>query len=132
VVAGDGGFMMICQELSSLACAKVNAAVFVMSNQGYAIEQAFVDIKAFTPEGEFAAFDVLPRWDYLALAPAFGVKGFRVETVDQLAAALAEIQALVDVPALVEVVIPPKDLAPQLARLAAPPPMLRKYSSVAE
>ena len=129
VVAGDGGFMMICQELSSLARAKVNAAVFVMSNQGYAIEQAFVDIKAFTPEGEFAPFDVLPSWDYCALAQAFGVKGFRVETIDQLAAALTEIQALTDVPALVEVVIPPKDLAPQLARLAAPPPTLRKYSA---
>jgi len=132
VVAGDGGFMMICQEISSLVRAKVNAAVFVMSNQGYAIEQAFVDIKAFTPQGEFAAFDVLPRWDYVALAKAYGAKGFRVETTDQLAGALTEIQGLTDVPALIEVVIPPKDLAPQLARLAAPPPMLRKYHSMEE
>ena len=128
VVAGDGGFMMICQEMSSLVRAKVNAVVFVMSNQGYAIEQAFVDITAFTPQGEFAAFDVLPAWDYLALAKAFGARGFRVETVEQLAAALTEIEALTDVPALVEVVIPQKDLAPQLARLAAPPPPLRKYN----
>ena len=132
VVAGDGGFMMICQELSSLARAKVNAAVFVMSNQGYAIEQAFVDITAFTPKGEFAAFDVLPSWDYIALAKAFGVKGYRVETKTQLAAALKEIEKLTDVPALIEVVIPQKDLAPQLARLAAPPPTLRKYKSVQE
>jgi indolepyruvate decarboxylase len=71
----------------------------------------------------------LPSWDYLALAQAFGVKGFRVETIDQLAAALTEIAALADMPALVEVVIPEKDLAPQLARLAAPPPTLRKYSA---
>lgn len=128
VVAGDGGFMMICQEISSLVRAKINAAIFVMSNRGYAIEQAFVDIKAFTPEGEFAAFDVLPSWDYVALAQAFGAKGWRVETVDELLAALPEIAALTDVPALVEVVIPQKDLAPQLARLAAPtPPALRKY-----
>jgi len=127
VIAGDGGFMMICQEMSSLARAKVPAVVFVMSNQGYAIEQAFVDIKAFTPEGAFAPFDVLPDWDYLALAKAFGAKGYRVKTTDQLATALAEIGGLTDVPALVEVVIPPKDLAPQLARLAAPPPVLRKY-----
>lgn len=132
VIAGDGGFMMICQELSSLARAKVPAVVFVMSNQGYAIEQAFVDIKAFTPEGAFAPFDVLPDWDYLALAKAFGAKGFRVKTTDQLADALKEIGKLADVPALVEVVIPPKDLAPQLARLAAPPPMLRKYHGVEE
>lgn len=127
VVAGDGGFMMICQELSSLVRAGVNAAVFVMSNKGYAIEQAFVDIKAFTPEGEFAPFDVLPAWDYVALAKAFGAKGYSVATVDQLEAALAEIGDLEGVPALVEVVIPEKDLAPQLARLAAPPPPLRKY-----
>ncbi|GAA0325517.1 thiamine pyrophosphate-binding protein [Sphingomonas oligophenolica] len=128
VVAGDGGFMMICQEISSLVRANVNAAVFVMSNQGYAIEQAFVDITAFTPQGAFAPFDVLPAWDYLALAKAFGARGFRVETVEQLAAALTEIEGLSDVPALVEVVIPQKDLAPQLARLAAPPPPLRKYN----
>jgi indolepyruvate decarboxylase len=126
VVAGDGGFMMVCQELSSLARASCNAAVFVMSNRGYAIEQAFVDIKAFTPQGAFAPFDVLPGWDYLALARAFGVAGFRVETTDQLAAVLDEIKGLKDVPALIEVVIPEKDLAPQLARLAAPPPQLRK------
>ncbi len=127
VVAGDGGFMMICQELSSLARAGCNAVVFVMSNKGYAIEQAFVDIKAFTPEGAFAPFDVLPAWDYLALAKAFGVAGLRVETTDELAEALAALKGLKDIPALVEVVIPEKDLAPQLARLAAPPPQLRKY-----
>ena len=49
--AGDGGFRMICQELSSLVRQKCNAVVFVMSNKGYAIEQAFVDIAAFTPAG---------------------------------------------------------------------------------
>jgi indolepyruvate decarboxylase len=64
VVAGDGGFMMICQEISSLVRANANAAVFVMSNHGYAIEQAFVDLNAFKPGGKFAPFDDLPTWDY--------------------------------------------------------------------
>ena len=40
---------------------------------------------------------------------------------------LAKVREIEDVPALVEVVIPGKDLAPQLKRLAAPPPPLRKY-----
>src|SRR5205085_2039305 len=75
VVAGDGGFRMVCQELSSLAYRKCNAVVFVMSNNAYAIEQAFVDIKAFTPNGQFATFDELPPWDYAALAQAFGARG---------------------------------------------------------
>ena len=127
VVAGDGGFRMICQELSSLAYRKCNAVVFVISNDAYAIEQAFVDIDAFTPTGQFAPFDVLPTWDYVALAQAFGAKGYRVATVVELRAALAEAKDLEDVPALVEVVIPQKDLAPQLKRLAETPPNTRKY-----
>jgi indolepyruvate decarboxylase len=127
VVAGDGGFRMVCQELSSLVDQKCNAVVFVMSNSVYAIEQAFVDISAFAPDGQFAPFDVLPRWDYLALARAFGARGRRVAKVAELQAVLAELKSLEDVPALVEVVIPQKDLAPQLKRLAETPPDSRKY-----
>lgn len=127
VVAGDGGFRMICQELSSLAEQKCNAVVFVMSNDVYAIEQAFVNIDAFQPDGQFAPFDVLPTWDYPALAKAFGAKGYRVKTVGELAGVLDELQEVADAPALVEVVIPQKDLAPQLARLAGAPPQTSKY-----
>ena len=127
VVAGDGGFRMICQELSSLAARKCNAVVFVMSNDAYAIEQAFVDINAFKPDGEFAPFDLLPAWDYLALAQAFGARGYRVRTAGELADVLTELQGVNDAPALVEVMIPQKDLAPQLARLAAVPPQTSKY-----
>jgi indolepyruvate decarboxylase len=127
VVAGDGGFRMICQELSSLAAQKCNAVVFVMSNDAYAIEQAFVDLSAFSPGGQFAPFDVLPAWDYLALAAAFGARGYRARTVGELADVLAALEPLHDVPALVEVVIPQKDLAPQLARLAKAPPEQKKY-----
>src|SRR5438105_5755698 len=127
VVAGDGGFRMVCQELSSLAYRKCNAVVFVMSNNAYAIEQAFVDIKAFTPNGQFAPFDELPTWDYAALAQAFGARGYHATTVAELHAVLAEVKGLEDVPALVEVAIPQKDLAPQLKRLAEAPPESRKY-----
>jgi len=127
VVAGDGGFMMICQELSSLARQNCNAVVFVLSNKGYAIEQAFVDLDAFRPEGEFAPFDVLPAWDYLALAKAFGAGGYRARTVKDLRSVLAKVRNLKNTPALIEVVIPEKALAPQLKRLAEPPPALRKY-----
>lgn len=128
VVAGDGGFRMICQELSSMAYHKCNAVVFVLSNDVYAIEQAFVDIKAFTPKGNFADFDILPSWDYVALAEAFGAKGYRTKTVEELRDVLSKLKSIKDAPTLVEVVIPQKDLAPQLERLAEiPPPQKRKY-----
>jgi indolepyruvate decarboxylase len=127
VVAGDGGFMMICQEISSLVQAKSNAVIFVMSNRGYAIEQAFVNLKAFEPGGKFAPYDVLPAWDYLALAQAFGARGIRLTTTTELRDFLEGLTASSTGPTLVEVVIPEHDLAPQLKRLAEPPPTLRRY-----
>jgi indolepyruvate decarboxylase len=120
IVAGDGGFMMICQEVSSLVRQKSNAIIFVMSNGGYAIEQAFVDITAFSEAGQYAPFDLLPSWDYQALAKAFGAKGYAVTTVGQLQDVLGELALPTGQPALVEVKLSLKDLPPQLRRLAEP------------
>jgi indolepyruvate decarboxylase len=47
--------------------------------------------------------------------------------VKDLRSVLAKVRNLENTPALVEVVIPEKDLAPQLKRVAEPPPALRKY-----
>jgi indolepyruvate decarboxylase len=118
-VAGDGGFMMVCQSLSTLARNKLNAVIFVISNGVYAIEQVYVDLTSFEPgpEHKFDTFDILPKWDYLALAKAFGAKGYRVKTIKELNATLKELKKLTDRPALVEVVIPEKDLARQMYRL---------------
>lgn len=118
-VAGDGGFMMVCQSLSTLARNNLNAVIFVMSNGVYAIEQVYVDMDAFEPgpEHKFDTFDILPKWDYLALAQAFGAKGYRATTIDELVNTLGEVRNLKDVPALVEVVIPEKDLPQQMRRL---------------
>ncbi len=120
-VAGDGGFMMICQSLSTLARNRLNAVIFVMSNQVYAIEQVYVDITAFEPNPNrpFDAFDILPKWDYVALAKAFGAEGMRVRTVGELKAALPGIARVKDKPVLVEVVIPKKDLPQQMYRLGS-------------
>jgi indolepyruvate decarboxylase len=121
VVAGDGGFRMTCQELSSLAAAGVDAVVLVVANDAYAIEQAFVDIKAFDPGGAYAPFDLLPRWDYAALAQAFGARGLCARNVGELRVALATAAATRGQPVLIEVVIPASDLPPQLRRLATTP-----------
>jgi indolepyruvate decarboxylase len=120
-VAGDGGFMMVCQSLSTLARNKLNAVIFVMSNQVYAIEQVYVDMSAFQPgpQHKFDAFDILPQWDYLALAKAFGAEGMRVTTVAELNKALPIISKIKHKPVLVEVVIPQKDLPQQMYRLGS-------------
>ncbi len=118
-VAGDGGFMMVCQSLSTLARNKLNAVIFVISNGVYAIEQVYVDLTSFEPgpQHKFDAFDILPKWDYLALAQAFGARGFRVTTIKELNAVLLELKKITNQPALVEVVIPEKDLPQQMYRL---------------
>jgi indolepyruvate decarboxylase len=122
-VAGDGGFMMVCQSLSTLARNKLNAVIFVMSNGVYAIEQVYVDMTSFQPgpEHKFDAFDILPKWDYLALARAYGARGFRVQTVSELNGVLEELLQITDQPTLVEVVIPEKDLPGQMKRLGLEP-----------
>jgi indolepyruvate decarboxylase len=92
-----------------------------MSNQVYAIEQVYVDMTAFEPgpKHRFDTFDILPQWDYLALAKAFGAEGIRVQTVDELKAALPRIAGIKNKPVLVEVVIPQKDLPGQMRRLGS-------------
>lgn len=116
-IAGDGGFMMMCQSLSTISRHRLNSVVFVISNKVYAIEQSFVDICAFAKGGEFAPFDLLPTWDYLSLAKAFSVQGYKVQTGGELLQALDQINAQQDKAALVEVVIPAQDLAPAMAGL---------------
>jgi indolepyruvate decarboxylase len=117
--AGDGGFMMVCQSLSTLARNKLNAVIFVMSNGVYAIEQVYVDINAFNPGAEhrFDNFDILPKWDYLSLAKAFGAEGIRVQTINELREVLLRIKDISNCPTLIEVVIPEKDLPSQMKRL---------------
>jgi indolepyruvate decarboxylase len=118
-IAGDGGFMMVCQSLSTLARNNLNAVIFVMSNGVYAIEQVYVDMDSFKPgpQHKFDAFDILPKWDYLALAKAFGAEGHIVKTVKELDALLEKLKTKTNKPTLVQVVIPEKDLPGQMRRL---------------
>jgi indolepyruvate decarboxylase len=120
-IAGDGGFMMVCQSLSTLARNNLDAVIFVMSNGVYAIEQVYVDLTSFNPgkQNKFDAFDILPKWEYKTLAEAFGAKSYRAETITELNAVLKELKKRTNKPSLVEVVIPEKDLPQQMFRLGS-------------
>jgi indolepyruvate decarboxylase len=122
-IAGDGAFMMIGQSLSTLARNHLNAVIFVISNGVYAIEQVYVNLKSFEPgpENIFDTFDILPKWDYMALARAYGAAGFRARTIDELKVVLEALKDLENQPALVEIVVPEKDLCGQMKRLGEEP-----------
>lgn len=118
-VAGDGGFMMVGQALSTLVKYNINSIIFVMNNGVYAIEQVFVDMDAFEagPQHKFDAFDILAKWDYQAIAKGFGAHYHRASTVAELQAVLPLLKNKTNLPTLVEIVIPDKDLAQQMARI---------------
>lgn len=123
-IAGDGGFMMICQAVSTLAKYNLDAVIFVMNNGVYAIEQVFVNVDAFEqgPEYKFDEFDILGKWDYMALAKAYGADGHRVVDVNGLQDVLRKISVRAPKelrkPILVELVIPKKNLPGQMGRFA--------------
>jgi indolepyruvate decarboxylase len=118
-VAGDGGFRMVCQALSTLAHNHANAVIFVMNNGVYAIEQVYVDIKSFQAgnEHKFDAFDILPTWNYKGLAEAFGTNFYKASTVRELNEVLNQLKKPTQLPTLVEVVMPQKVLPQQMLRL---------------
>lgn len=118
-VVGDGDFMMMAQCVSTMVRYRVNAVLFVMNNGVYAVEQVFVDPAAFSPGGKFDSFDILPKWDYRALATAFGARYQFASTVTELDEVLCRIHEEKELPTIVDVTIPRKNLPQQMARIAA-------------
>lgn len=128
VFAGDGGFQMTAQTLSSMAHFRRNTVVFVMDNGIYGIEQALTNPGTYTQHEPFESFNVLPRWDYVRLAEALGAQGRKVATLAELDAVLAEVKASSKAPFLVQVMIPERDIPEEILRLASntpPPPPTR-------
>jgi indolepyruvate decarboxylase len=121
VFAGDGGFQMIASAFSTLVQHQRPDIVFVFDNQLYGIEQFLIDASFYQDaKKDPLFFNRLPHWDYVKLADAFGGKGYTVETMAGLDAALDATQVLTDVPALIAVKIDPRSLPPELEQ-ALPP-----------
>jgi indolepyruvate decarboxylase len=146
-IVGDGGFQMIPQAFSTLVRNKKPAILFVLDNQVYGIEQYLVDQQILLPNERFygnentqpSFFDVLPKWDYVKLAEAFGGKGYLVTNEAELHRVLHEIEKQ-DVPVLVAVQLEPRSLPPEIAASLCQPtleamevlPRSQSKSSVAQ
>ena len=124
--AGDGGFQMIPQMLSTLARNNSSAIVFVFNNSIYGMEQFLVNSSYFSdPSAKPEFYNNLPDWKYACLAEAFGVRVFiKVQTNHELEKALATIGRRPVGPVLVEVVIPAKDLPACFRAMTAHPARL--------
>lgn len=130
VVVGDGAFQQTCQAVAAQAALGQNTAVFVIKNGIYGIEQSLVnpnpfrapDIKVDYADPMYNTvypYNVLHDWDYEKITASMGGIGRAVETVAQLQAVLAEIDAHPDANFVVSVRVPQTD-SPGTLRLKTP------------
>ncbi|MGH3589055.1 MAG: thiamine pyrophosphate-dependent enzyme, partial [Pseudonocardia sp.] len=101
-ITGDGGFGWTLQELATAAKHKIGLVTVVFDNS------SFGNVKLIQAEqygGRHLGVD-LHNPDFVALAAAFGIAGYRARTPAELRTVLADALAM-DEPALIEVPIGP-------------------------
>ena len=107
---GDGSFQMTAQELGTFARHGLAPVVFLLNNDGYAVERAI--------NGPEAGYNDIARWNWPDIPAALGASAFvaRVATLAELEAALHAISP--STLAFVEVVLRRDDVPPGLAEAA--------------
>ncbi|MDR1603382.1 MAG: biosynthetic-type acetolactate synthase large subunit [Gracilibacteraceae bacterium] len=101
-VAGDGGFMMNCQELSTLADLNLPVKLFILNNR-YLGMVAQWQRNFFG--GRYACSHIPTKTDFVRLAEAMGVRGLRVTEPERLTETLREALGCAG-PVLTEILIP--------------------------
>ncbi|MFI4891140.1 MAG: thiamine pyrophosphate-dependent enzyme [Steroidobacterales bacterium] len=107
-VAGDGCFLMSCQELATAAALALKVIFIVVNNQTYGTIRMHQEMRF---PGRAVA-TALTNPDFVALARAYGLAGWRVDKTGDFAAALAAARAHQG-PALIELVTSIEDIAPE-------------------
>jgi indolepyruvate decarboxylase len=127
VVVGDGAFHETCQAVADQHAYGQNTVVFVIANGIYGIEQYLVNPNPFRqppvdyPDkllNDVYQYNDLPNWEIAKITDAFGGKGRKVTTVEQLYGVLEEIRADDKNNYVVELCIP-KDNVPNAIALEA-------------
>ncbi|MES3517403.1 MAG: biosynthetic-type acetolactate synthase large subunit [Natronomonas sp.] len=102
---GDGSFLMTCQELSVAVREHLDITVVVLNNDAIGMVRQWQD--AFFGERHMASeYPWVPEFD--KLAEAFGARGFRIDTYDEVEEVIAE-SLEYDGPSVVDVHIDPEE-----------------------
>ena len=102
VLCGDGAFQMTGPEIAQAPRHGLNPVVLVINNGGWQI---------FRPVMKHHQLLDVPKWPYARLADDWGGRGFYVERVDELRAALSEAPRS-DTFVVIEAIVSPDDLSP--------------------
>ena len=114
VFAGDGGFQMTAQSISTMARLKLNPIIFVLDNGVYGIEQWLADPAVYKNEDPFYPLSVLHPWKYHKLPDVLGGTGWIARSYCELDTALTGALKNNEAPSLIQVCVPRKSI-PKLA-----------------
>ncbi len=95
-VTGDGGFMMNCQELETALRTGTAFVTLIFNDGGYGL----IEWKQMNKFGD-SSFIKFNNPDFVKLAESFGLKGYRVESADQLIPILRSALAQ-DIPTIID------------------------------
>ncbi|WP_106797370.1 thiamine pyrophosphate-dependent enzyme [Rhizobium sp. H4] len=110
VFAGDGGFQMTAQCLSTQTRFNLNPIIFVMDNGIYGVEQWLADASVFHGDKPFYNSCILHRWNYSKLAEVFGCRGWKVDTYGELEDAISGAKENLNSPSIIQVVVPQRSI----------------------
>ncbi|ANK95405.1 MULTISPECIES: alpha-keto acid decarboxylase family protein [unclassified Rhizobium] len=110
VFAGDGGFQMTAQCLSTQTRFNLNPIIFVMDNGVYGVEQWLADASVFHGNKPFYNSCILHRWNYSKLAEVFGCRGWKVDTYGELQDAMNAAKENLNTPSIIQVVVPQRSI----------------------
>ena len=110
VFAGDGGFQMSAQCLSTQTRFGLDPIIFIINNGVYGVEQWLADASVFYTDAPFYKSCLLHPWEYSKLAEVFGCRGWKVTTYGELQDAISGALANSDSPSIIQVVVPDKSI----------------------
>lgn len=99
--AGDGSFKMNCNELGTVSKYKLPICTFVFNNRALGMVRQWQ--KLFN-DSRFSETDGDDSVDFVKLADAYGIQGYRVRTISELERVLEKIRTF-DQPILVDCII---------------------------
>lgn len=109
VLSGDGAFQMTGMEVSTGCRYHMNPIVIVLNNSGFGTERPMID----------GSFNDVALWKYHKIPEMIGSgTGYLVQTDIELASALKEAYESSEL-SIIEVILDPYDISPQLRRLCA-------------
>lgn len=100
VVTGDGSFRMNCNEMATISTYKIPMLILLLNNSTLGMVKQWQ--KLFSNE-RYSETDVHPSVDYVMLAKAYGIDGYKATNMEELKSILNDIN--IDKPVFLECVI---------------------------